>query len=232
MAEFRSELGNKQIKSNMRNFEVSDDSGVQQSQPTQPAQQYPQEQVKRYDFGPPVFDESAMQDFNNRINPPQQQIKDSSDIEKQVLEAKRIKRDGKERLSEGARRRLELLIGMSRLTRECIVDGNMYKLQSLSSKELRQATLGASEFDGTVELSFELRKQLLARSLTMVAGVEIEQFLNSDSIDVKLGFIEELDHALLLRIYKEYVILANEIEEKYTLKTETEAKGALEDLKK
>ena len=41
-----------------------------------------------------------------------------------------------------------------------------------------------------------------------------------------------MDHALLLRLFHEYNLLAKEAQDKYAVKTEAEVKGVLEDVKK
>ena len=155
-----------------------------------------------------------------------------SNVEKDIFEAKKAQREGKQRLSDGARRRIEMLVGMVRLTRDLEIEGNLYRLQTLKSRELRDALVATAEFDGSIQLIFETRRQLLARSLIIVAGVEIAQFLNSDELQEKLDFIEELDHSLLLRLYNEYTSLAQEAQDKYAIKTEQQVKEVLEDLKK
>ena len=149
-----------------------------------------------------------------------------------MMAAKKAQREGKQRLSDGARRRIEILIGMVRLTRDIDIEGNVFKLQTLKSKEMRDALVATSEFDGTIQLVFETRKQLLARSLVMIAGVETAQFLNSEDMQDRLDFIEEMDHSLLLRLYSEYISLSKEAQDKYALKTPEEVKEVLEDLKK
>jgi hypothetical protein len=159
-------------------------------------------------------------------------MREISDTEKQIMEAKRLKREGKERLSEGARRRVEMLINMSRMTRDVVIEGHLYRLQSLPSIDLREVMINAAEYDGTVQLIFETRKQILARSLIIIAGVEFGQFLNSVDMQDRLDVIELLDHGLLVRLYNEYNILAAEVQDKYTLKTEAEVKEVIEDLKK
>jgi hypothetical protein len=166
------------------------------------------------------------------MQPQQPTTREMTAEEEAILAAKKAQREGKQRLSEGARRRIEMLIGMTRLTKNVEIEGQLYKLQTLTSQELRDAIVGAAEFDGSVQFIFETRKQLLARALTMVAGVEIEQFLYSDDVQDKLFFVEQMDHALLLRLYNEYVALANEAQDKYGLKTEIQVKEVVEALKK
>ena len=121
---------------------------------------------------------------------------------------------------------------MTRVTREVEIDGQTYKLQTLTSQELRDAVVATAEFDGSVQFIFENRKQLLARSVTVVAGVPIDQFLNSPELEARLEFIELIDHALLHRLYSEYVSIVQEAQAKYSPKTEEQVKEVIEDLKK
>jgi hypothetical protein len=72
----------------------------------------------------------------------------------------------------------------------------------------------------------------LARSLIEIAGASIDQFLSSSDLEVKLDFIEDLPHALFSRLYNEYVALDNEAQTKFAMKSETEVKEVVEDLKK
>ena len=226
MPKFESPLGSKKIQGTpMRDFSVPDESGY--TPPPAPQQHRHQHQQEM-----PQFDENAMRDFQSRMQGPPPQMREVSSIEQEFLAAKKAKREGKERLSEGAKRRVEMLVGMTRLTRDVEVAGNMYRLQSLSSRELRDALTATAEYDGSIQLVFETRKQLLARSLVIIAGIETSQFLYSDELDVRLDFIELMDHALLLRLYNEYVLLSNEAQDKYAIKTQAEVQEALEDLKK
>jgi hypothetical protein len=160
------------------------------------------------------------------------QERDTSEVEREIRAAREAKRTGKERLNDGAKRRIEMLIGMTRSTREANIDGNVYIFQTLKAKEMREAILAASEFDGTVQSPFEIRRQFLARSITHIAGVEFELFIGANDLETKLLFIEELDDALLNRLYDEYVLLSRDARDKYSIKTVDEAKGVTEDLKK
>lgn len=217
MPKFESSISSKQVTNQpMRDISVPDETNY-----TQHTRHY----------GQPPIDDAAFNEFQANMQSPQN-MRNVSAAEQEILLAKKAKREGKERLSEGARRRIEMLIGMTRLTKDIDISGQHYQLKSLTGEELRSAMTSAAEFDGSVEFIFETRKQLLARSLTIVANVEITQFLNSDDLESRLYFIEQMDHALLLRLYNEYITLANEAQEKYSIKKVEEVKEVLEDLKK
>ena len=233
MPEFRSPLGNKQIQGQpMRDIAVPDETGQQPG----PAQRM---RHGRAHPDEPVFDERAMRELQAQMEPqytpPHAQtppMRELSEVEQQILNAKRARREGKERLSDGARKRIEMLIGMTRMTREVDIEGQLYVLKTLTSEELRDAMTATAEFDGSVQFIFETRRQLLARSLTMIAGVDIDQFLNSYDLEDRLYMIEKLDHALLMRLYNEYTSLAGEAQARYSPKTDAQVKEVLEDLKK
>lgn len=224
MPKFESPLGNKQFAGQpMKEFDVPDESGYT---PPQSHSHHPNQQ--NY-----VLDEAALRDFNARMNPTAvSKQREISDVEKQVREAKNARRLGLERLSDGAKKRIEMLLGMTKLTRTVDIDGNQYVLQTLRSRETREALVAAAEFGGTVQFPYETKKQFLGRALIQVAGIDIEQFLNSNELEARLEFVEDMDHSLALRLYKEYVILSEESEKKYAIKTEAEVKEVVEDLKK
>ncbi len=227
MPKFDSPIGSRNIRGpQMKDVDVPDES-VGMSQRPYPAQVRPNR-----DHAAPVFDEAALRDFQSQMQPPVQAPRELTQVELDILAAKKAKREGKERLSDGARRRIEMLLGMTRLTRDVEIAGQMYKLQTLTSEELRDAVVATSEFDNSVQFIFENRRQLLARSLVVVAGLEIDQFLGSSDLEVKLDFIERMDHALLLRLFNEYNSLAKEAQDKYSPKTDAQVKEVVEDLKK
>jgi hypothetical protein len=225
MPKFDSPLGSKQVNNpQTREFTIPDESGFNPPPPSSVRPQRP--------HAPPVFDEGAMREFNARMQPPPPPtMREQSEMEREMLEAKRAKREGKERLSDGARRRIEMLIGMTRLTKDIDIGGNLYRVRTLTSKELREALVATGRYEG-VEFIFESRKQVLARCLTIVAGVEVDQFIGSPYLEDRLDFVEDMDHALLIRLFNEYNLLANEAQDKYAPKNEAEVREVLEDLKK
>lgn len=228
MPKFESPIGNKQFSSQpMKEFDVPDETGTEY-----PAEEQQSPVMRRRGPNPhstqqPVDLEAAMA-FQNRL----QSSYNEADIERQIKEERDAKRTGKVRLNDGARRRIEMLVGMTRTSREVTLEGNEFVLQTLRGKDMREAIMAAAEFDGTVQSPFEIRRQLLARSIVQVAGVEIAQFVGSNSLEAKLEFIDEQDESLLNRLYDEYLVLIKESREKYAVKNSADAKEVVEDLKK
>lgn len=151
--------------------------------------------------------------------------------EREFKEAKERKL-GKERLSEGAKKRLEMLLGMTRTIRTVKIGEMQIVFQSLKSKEMKEAILESSKFDNTLQAPYEIRKNLLARSIVSIEGVEFSQFVSSDSLETKLSFIDELDDAFLSRLFEEYLKTAEEAKNKFSIKNNEDANNVIEDLKK
>jgi hypothetical protein len=160
---------------------------------------------------------------------------DDLEAERQMQEARaarQAKLSGKERLSPGAKQRIEMLCEMSRSKREVSLDGNLYVLQNLKGKEQQEIWVSAAEKQNTVEFPFELRKQTLARALSRVADTPLDLFLGTSEMAAKLDFIDLLPEEILNKLYREFNELVDEVKEKYSIKTEAEATEVIESLKK
>jgi hypothetical protein len=171
---------------------------------------------------------SDLEDFQQRLD----QEPDISAIEKEMKRAREEKISGQHRLNDGAKRRVDMLIGITRGTHSVTIEGNIYAFKTLKSREMREVMSACYEFDGSTQFPFEMRRQLLARSLTQIASVETSQFVGSDSLEDRLAFIDDADDILLNRLYDEYLKMVQETRDRYAIKTPEEAKEVLEDLKK
>ena len=209
MPSYDSPIGRKNFSGQgMRDFSVTDES------------QPPQHRFREDAFP----DEMPSRQVNS--------IPNDADFEREVQYAREAKRSGKERLNEGAKRRIEMLIGMTQTTRQFSVENNNFILRSLKSKEMKESLLAVAEYDGTIQAPYEMRKQILARSLTHVADVEIEQFIGSNTLESKMLFLDELDESLLTRLYDEYLLLTKTTKEKFAIKNDKDAEEVVENIKK
>jgi hypothetical protein len=226
MPSFDSPIGSKKVAGNaLREFDVPDEEMEQQLPPA--VVRHRQRANAQANAG---FDPNSIREFQNRMNMENEQS--DADIEREIRQAKEAKRSGKERLTDGAKRRIEMLLGMTRTVRNVQINENNFVLQTLKSKEMRDAITAASEFDNTVQSPFEIRRQFLSRSLVEVSGIPFDQFIGSNDLEARLAFIDELDDPLLNRLYDEYLSLVKEARDKYVIKTDEEAKEVVEDLKK
>ncbi len=239
MPSIKSDLTNKNLAGGtMRQFEVPDDSDDDHGPDIAELNR------RMADRGLPPVDEAtirkmyAAQQGQGQVEarPPSRQQQSMDDLyenERAIKEVRAAKLHGKVRLNEGARRRIEQLCGMIRSTKLVdLGDGSTFSLRTLKDKEMRAALLLASQFDGTIESPFEIRKQLLARSLYEIAGTDISLFLGDASIEAIYEFLEESDETLLTRLYSEYLLLIAEANKKYAIKSEEDAKEVIDDLKK
>jgi hypothetical protein len=242
MPSIKSDLTNKNFSGGgMRQFDVSDDSEDDSNQGPDIA-----ELNKRMaERGLPPVDEATVRQMyavqqggggdGGRRPPPKAPPPDMDNFyeaERTIKEARVAKLTGKSRLNEGAKRRIEMLCGMTRSTRTADLDGTLFSLRTLKNKEMREALLLAAQFDGTIESPFEIRKQLLARSLYEVAGTDITLFLGDPSLEAVCEFLDEADETLLTRLYSEYLLLTDEATKKFAIKSEADVKEVVEDLKK
>lgn len=180
------------------------------------------------------FDSQRLQSEYNARQASKRQMSNQelAELEQEIKASKQLKASGgKEPLSQSARKRIELLTGSSRLTKEVNLDDNIYVLRTLKSKELRAIMVECYNCT-QVEFPYELRRQILAHSITSVAGTDLELFLGSSDLAVKLDFFDELDDLLQQRLYSEYLDLKKEAEEKYGLNSPNLSQEVVDDLKK
>ena len=223
MPNFESPIGNRAFTGPvMRELDIPDDSGY-----TPPhAHQH---------RGVAVTDENNVRNFQNKSD---QSFTNTSEEEREsearsyIAARDASKRGGKEKITDGAKRRIDMLLGLIKVTREVVIENNVFILKTLKAKDMRDVMIGTFEFEGTIQAPYEMRKQLLGRSLTHVAGIEIEQFIGSPSLESKFAFIDQLDESLSNRLYDEYVLLSNSAKEKYSIKSSEDMKEVIEDLKK
>lgn len=184
------------------------------------------------------FREFTVPDADNFENLPQEPISTSNFVQSQqnfqppMQNVSRRREQSQQDISDGARRRVEMLLGMTRQTKKIKIQETDYELRTLKSVEMRKALAEASKYDGTVQMAFELRKQVLSSSLIGIGGVDIDMFLGTSDINAKYQLIDNLDEALLIRLYDEYTKLSSETNKKYSINSMEELKEVTEDIKK
>jgi len=221
MPEIKSPIMNRQAPApqKLRTFEVTD--------PTQDDEQDP--------FSPEARYQAAMraEQQRNYSQQPQSPQQDDVLLEKQIEEARRNKVKGINPLSEGAKKRIEHLTGLGRSTVDVDIEGVLFTLSTLKSKEIREAINACSKLNtNNLDIKLELRRQQLARSIKFIDNAEFSLVIGSDNLFDKLNFVEELDESIVQRLDEEYEKLAKSVRDKYALKTEEDIKEVAEDLKK
>lgn len=239
MASIKSDLTNKNYPAGqgMRQFDVPDESEdlydySQDSGPPVDPQNIEAINARLASRGLPPLDETPRRPVAPAQARNYNDTEALNNLENKVSQARKLKATGKERLSVGAKRRVEALCGMFKNHIDVDIDGQLFVLRTLKGGEMKAALIAASEFNGTVSLPFETRKYLLSYSLVQIAGTEVEMFLGDNSIEARMEFLEELDDSILNRLYGAYIDLVNETNAKYAIKNEADAKEVAADLKK
>jgi hypothetical protein len=222
MPSFESPVTNRKFSGQpMKNIEIPDETQL----PNQPSNQPP---LHRRYANPEVA-----QELSNFQKLDEQTDEDNvSKVEREIKQAREDKAKGSSRLSDGAKKRLDILIGITRGTRTVDIEGNVFSFKTLKGREMQAVMSEVSVHDGTINFPFEMRRQLLARTLTQIAGVDADQFVGSNSLEDRLTFIDNADDILLNRLYDEYLLMVKETRERYSIKTQPEAQQVVEDLKK
>lgn len=225
MPTFTSDLTTKTFPgSQYKEFSVPDAS---QSTPD-----YQEIEELRKSRGLPPLDEQTKRAMYASQMQQQSEMHNVEQVKQEMDELKKAKFDPHSHLSPAAKKRIETLCGMSRGTREVDIDGNKYLLRTIKGKEHRAAIVAATQFDGTPHAAFEIRKQLLARSIVQIGEYDLGLFLGDESPEARLEFVDELEEPTLIKLYSEYLDLAQTTQNKYFIKTTEEAKEVMEDIKK
>jgi hypothetical protein len=137
-----------------------------------------------------------------------------------------------DKVGDYAKKRVELLANIGRLTKVVEIDGVTFSLRTLKTKEAREATMAIFGCVNDVDASFEIRRQTLARAIYEIDGQATELALGGDDFTFKLQLVDDMEDVTVIRLYNEFNMLRNEVQTKYGLKTEQEVKEVLEDIKK
>lgn len=157
---------------------------------------------------------------------------ESLKIEKQIEQARREK-NSMPKITDQAKKRLEILTNIGRLTHDVKLEDYTFTIKSLKSKETKEATLSAiGNTANNAELSFEIRRNILARSISKIDGKEIELILGSDLLDKKLELIDDLEESVVVKLYEEFQKMKDLATNKYGVSSDKDASEVIEDLKK
>lgn len=166
---------------------------------------------------------------------------ESLELERKIQHDKDLKMNkGVEKISEGAKKRIEILIGMTTSTKEIDVSGVIFKVKVLSSKDVKDAILHSYEEKAKYKTEvmsnynemFELRRQIIARAVLSIGELSFSDFIASNDLNDKLSFVDQLDESALTKIYTDYNTLSKESSDKYEIKTKEQVEEVAQDIKK
>jgi cell fate (sporulation/competence/biofilm development) regulator YlbF (YheA/YmcA/DUF963 family) len=152
--------------------------------------------------------------------------------EREELQQYRRNISKEDKVGDYAKKRIEILADIGRLTKTIEIDGVTFTLRTLKSKEARTVTMSIFGCLNDVDASFEIRRQTLARAIYEIDGQPTANALGGDDFALRLALIDDMEDATIIKLYNEFNELRNEVQTKYRLNTEQEVKEVLEDIKK
>lgn len=164
----------------------------------------------------------------------QQAFLEAKRREEEVQKLRVAKQKGTLGITDLHRQRIGYLTNIGRQYREVKLDTSIFTLRTLKAKEIKEAFIAASQSNpkNDLELSVEMQRQQLARSLCKIDGHDLEIALGSTDLTVVLEVLDELEENVFDILSTELAKLRAESKEKFEIKNQAEMKGVIEDLKK
>ena len=133
---------------------------------------------------------------------------DDAEIDRRIEAAREAKRN--ERARPQSISRLEVLVGIGRLTDDIIVDNVTFSLRSLKNKEFKDVIERAAEEHTKVGEILSIRQYTLAYSIYKIEGQPVEVFTGNNSYKSKVQLIEELDENTVGILWDKYNKMQND----------------------
>lgn len=127
--------------------------------------------------------------------------------EQKLKELEQLRKNKKESLHkapEGAKQRLDYLLGISRLGEDVEVDNVVFSIRSLKAKETQEVIESVVSAQVNAVQAFEMRAHTMARSIYKIDGQDLGLVIGSNDIEDKVNFVKELDESLLNYLYERY----------------------------
>lgn len=141
---------------------------------------------------------------NIRIN--EQEAHELRNLSREAASAKKNERPPQRAVS-----RLEVLVGIGRLTTEVEIDNAKFCLRSLKNKEIRDVINKSLTEENSFNQTMTLRNYTLAYSLFEIEGDSISNYIGSDDFDSRVELIEEFSSNTVDALWKAY----NDMQDSY-----------------
>jgi len=228
MTEIESELGSTSFQTgNKREVYTVEDASNPPAQDQQIPQRVPRQapqQMPQNRFETP----RAAGEGRSFASQPQPQVLSNED--RRNLEDMRQTGRG---LTVEAKKRVEFLIGLGKVTDEFEIDGVNFSIRTLSTGEIKEIakTVSLQEMSAA-ELGFELRTQTLARSVYQINGYLLAEVIGDDSMEARLALFDSLSDSVAAYIHDKYKIITEKAQNQYAVKTEEDVKEVADAIKK
>lgn len=155
---------------------------------------------------------------------------------KQYREEVKKVNEGKGKITPQSRERIELILGLSKLYKEITIDDMIFKLESLSSRALTEASISIAAFnkmyDNEVVQFNHLRADLLSRSLVEINGKPVEVVLGISTREELYEFILDMDDNAVALLFVGYHELKTKSDELQSVQNNKEVNKIVAEIKK
>lgn len=134
---------------------------------------------------------------NVRIN--EQEAQELRNFSRETAAAKKNERPPQKAVS-----RLEVLVGIGRLTTEVKIDNVKFCLRSLKNKEVRDVINRSLGEENSFNQTMVLRNSTLAYSLFEIEGDSISNYIGDDDFESRVELIEEFSSNTVDELWKAY----------------------------
>jgi hypothetical protein len=145
-------------------------------------------------------------------------------------EARRNRSEDK--MESGAKRRVEILLGIGRGVKNVTIDNITFSLRTLKNGEWKDAIKAVAKAELAVEQAYEMRAQILSRSIFAIDNQPIEMVIGAERFEDQIDFIQNMDEAVVSHLYDVYNKLVEENKAKFNINTTEGAQEAVEAIKK
>lgn len=225
--EFESSIGKTVVDGERRKvLTVDDEQGTEGGSFVVPAENetYPEREGGNLELRP-GGDDSFVQPITKRL---------SDDEAKDLFARRKAILDEEKRVNPILKKKVEVLTGIGRETDTVEVGSDKISIRTLKAKESKALAKLAELFNAVspVDFVFDIREQTLARSVYAINGVKVEDIIDSDDIQDKVDLLNELGDPAIAYLHERYTVLATKAREKYSVRTNEEAKEVAEAVKK
>jgi hypothetical protein len=156
----------------------------------------------------------------------------SSELAEKVRKAHQDKRESLDKINPMAKKRIEILTNLGRITKDVEIDGVIFSIKTLKAAEMKEATCASTKKATTLaEQAFESRAEQIARSVYAIDHQDIFMVLGVETYDEVCILLQDMDEQIFTKLYDEYTKLTDVVKKKYN-SIEEETKGVIEDIKK
>ncbi len=179
----------------------------------------------------------SVDDPTDPVSPEGQYVQEPVEERRKAADARTLAEEAhrsrtEERMEPGAKRRVEILLGLGRGIKDITIDNITFSLRTLKNIEWKEAIKAVAMADLAVEQAYEMRAQILSRSIFAIDNQPVEMVIGSQKFDDKVDFVQNLDEAVVSYLYDTYNKLVTENRAKFNLNTVEGAQEAVEEIKK